>query len=313
MAYRNTFSALVGLAVPMIAIPAAAQSTPDIEGAVIQQGQITDLLRDEIGQGRAMPGDDGEIEGEAGVYVLTLNEIFFVGGSAGLGYAENPERSALSDGGSFLTSAGLTAGLQTRVAEQFDVGLRASVSGVEYLEAAAPSSRSISAALSAGMPLGDSPFYAGISAFGGYNFDGDFKGGTSFYGASASLGAGLPLGPATLLRPGIGVTRQWSGISENNSTSAAVSVSLLHQPAPQVTLAADAQVSRAWFDNFYEDVTFVERSDWSYSAGLSANWSPAEWFSVSASAGYEKRDSAFFISEYEGFETAIAMTVRHRF
>ena len=313
MKIQHSFAAILLASPALLANPAQAQIASDIEGAVIQQGQITDLLRDEGATGQILPGDNGEIAGEAGVYVLKLNEIFFVGASGGFGYAENPERTALNTSDSFYANAGVTAGVQTRLGETVDFGLRANVSGVEYFETNAPSSRSVVSSMAMGVPIGGTPLYASVNLFGGYNFDGDFEGGTGFYGASLAVNAGFPLGQRTLFRPGAGVTRQWSSISENNATTASVSATLLHQPAAQVTLGVEAQLGRVWFDNFYEDVIFVERRDWSYSGSVNADWTPVSWLSFGASAGYERRDSSFVISRYNGFEAAVSATVRHRF
>ena len=291
---------------------ALGQSDPAIEDAIVQQGQIADILRGQQ-QSAGQETDETEIDGEAGVYVLRVNGIFFIGANGGIGYSENPARIANNSGGSGFASAGVSAGVQTRINGAVDVGLRADLLGVEYFESNAPSSRSVAGSLAVGTNLGKSPLYASANFFGGFNFDRSFDDGVSFYGAGLSLGAGLLLGKRTLLRPGIGVTRQWSGISENNSTSATASLSLTHLATGSLTIGADLQVSRVWFDDFYEDVTAVPRNDWQYSAGLDANYAFTRWLSLNASAGYEKRDSSFFLSAYDGFETSLVLSARRRF
>ena len=92
-----------------------------------------------------------------------------------------------------------------------------------------------------------------------------------------------------------------------------MSFDLLHLVSEDVTVGASASVSRVWFDDFYEDVTFIERNDWQYGADVNASWSPNEWFSVTASVGYQKLDSAFFLSNYDGIEASLALAARKRF
>ena len=199
------------------------------------------------------------------------------------------------------------------VTEAVDFGVRANVSGLEYFSDFGPSSRNTSASVTVGTPIGGTPLYANASAFGGFNFDGDFENGVAFYGGSLSVNAALPIGQRTLIRPSIGVSRQWSEIEENNATSAAANVTVLHIVAPEVVVSADAFVNRTWFDNFFEDVIFVERRDWSYGGGASVSYRPNDWLSTSVSVGYERRDSSFFISEYEGFDASLSVSATLEF
>ena len=314
----TTVAALLGAGLAAFcALPASAQIDPGIEDAIVQQGQIEQVLRDQQAQGASPSADDGEIAGEAGVYVLRQNDVFLLGASTAIGYAENPQRTSASafgnSGGSGYAAAGISAGVQTRLGGSVDFGLRAGLSGVQYFDRQAPSSRSLVLSMASGAQLGDSPLYLGATLFGGKNFDEHFEQGVSFAGGTLALSAGLPLGRRTVLRPGLGVTRQWSGIAENDNTSVSASVSLLHVPAPGVALTLDAGVSRVWFDNFYEDVIFVERNDWQYSAAAGASYALTDWLSASAAVEYQNRDSTFFLSTYHGFEGSLMLTARHRF
>lgn len=299
----------------LVIVPGAAhaQAVPDIEGSITQGSQIDDIIRDQDQLGGQLSIGGNEIDGEAGIYVLTVNDIFFVGASAGVGYSSNPLRTIDDVGGSFSAEFAASAGVQTRLAESVDFGARVNVSGIEYSEQFAPSSRSASGVLNIGTAIAGTPLYVGITGFGGYNYDGSFEKGIAFYGASASLSAGFPLGQKTLLRPGLGVTRQWSETEENNSTSAAVSAEVIHAIAPRVTLSASARISRVWYDDFFEDVTFVERRDWQYGAGISGNYRISNALKVGVSVGYEKRDSTFFLSEYESFEASLLLSARLKF
>lgn len=293
--------------------PLYAQATPDIEESIIRGSQITDLVRDEGRVTGSLQTSDGEIDGEGSIYVLTVNEIFFVGATLGAGYSENPQRTSNPQGGSFLADASAIIGVQTRVAETVDFGLRASISGVEYKDAPEVSSRSVVATMSAGMPISNTPLYVSASGFGGFNYNSDFENSTSFYGTSLAVSAGFPISQRTIIRPSIGATRQWSEIEENNSYSLAASVGAVHFVTSEFSVGANAAVRHVWFDDFYEDVTFVARNDWQYSGDVNARWSPNDWLGVTASLGYQKRDSAFFLSSYDGFEASLVVSARKRF
>lgn len=292
---------------------AQAQSIPDIQGSITQGSQIAEIIREQDRIGPRLGDDGNEIDGEAGIYVLRVNEIFYVAGSYGLGYSENPVRTVNNPGDSFSANLAASAGVQTRIAEALDFGVRATVSGTEYGEAFAPSSRSVNGAINVGTQIGQSPIYIGVTAFGGLNYDGRFENGTAFYGVSGSLSAGLPVGKRTVIRPGLGVTRQWSEIEENNSVSGAASLEVSHAVTQKISVGASARITRTWFDNFFEDVTFVKRKDWQYGGGVNATYRVNDKISVGAAAGYETRDSSFFVSEYDSFEASLTFSARIRF
>lgn len=292
---------------------AHAQSAPDIEDAIMRQDQIVDALRNSQDQTTQGAVADEGLAGEAGVYVLKVNDIFVLASSVGSGYSENPQRISNGIGGSGFTTAAATAGIQTRLGETVDFGLRAGLSGVEYSDTQAPSSRSTMGTMNLGMPIAQTPFYANATFFGGYSFDKDFKNDVLFYGSALSVSGGFQLGERTILRPGIGVTRQWSKISENDSSSVSASVSVLHAVLPRFTVSADAQISRVWFDDFYEDVIYTSRRDWQYSASVSANYAFTDWLLLSGSVGYERRTSTFFLTTYQGLEASLALSGRYHF
>lgn len=291
-----------------------AQAGPDINDATIVGQQINAAVDRSLETGRPRGEEAGEtIDGEAGVFVLKVNEIFLISASTSLGFTTNPERTADSLGSSFYNDTALSAGIATVLGGKFDLGLSATLAGREFFEDFAPSNRTASGNLSLGTAIGNTPLYVGVTGFGGYNFERDFTRGTSFYGTSASLSAALPLGRRLLLRPGVGATRQWSGISENNSTSVSASIDALAALSPRVTASVRAAVVRRWYDDFYEDVTFVERVDMAYQLGAALAWRPAERVSLAINAGFEKQDSRFFLSDYDAFDAGIGVAFNLRF
>lgn len=293
---------------------ATAQSLPGVENAVIEGQQINDVV-DRATQRRdgALAAPITEIDGEAGVYVLRLNEIFQIAAAGGLGYTDNPQRTADNPGDSFYGDFAVSAGVATRLQDQLDVSLSASVGGREYFEDFGPSNRSASGTASIGTRIGNSPVYLSVIGFGGFNFDERFKQGISFYGFSGSVSASFPITPRLVVRPGIGLTRQWSGRSENTSASANASVDVFYALTPRLTSSLQIGVTHRRYDNFFEDVTFVERRDTRYAASASLAWTPMPQVSFIASAGYERQKSRFFLADYDALDTAATIAVRFRF
>jgi hypothetical protein len=88
---------------------------------------------------------------------------------------------------------------------------------------------------------------------------------------------------------------------------------VFRQVAPNVTATARGAVSRRRFDDFYEDVTFVARKDWSYAVKAAVTWQVARGTVVGASAGYERQDSTFFLATYGSYEGALLASLTMEF
>lgn len=310
---RRSLTAALTLAVAAVPNGALAQPIPDIQDAISRGGQIDEAIRAQEQLRPRGDMDDQAIGGEAGVYILTVNDIFYVGGAAGAGWMDNPLRTSDDVGGSGFANAAVTAGVQTRLGESVDAGLGLTLSGTEYFKDFAPSSRTLSTAANVGTRIGTSPFYVGITGFGGYSFDRHFKSSSGFYGANLSLSTAVPLGRKTLLRASVDGGRQMGDIKENDNWSAGGSVQLAHALGDRLTVGAEARATRNWFDDFYEDVTFVQRRDWDFGGNVNASYHITGWLGLTAAIGYQKRSSSFFLSAYDGFEGQVGLTVRKRF
>lgn len=302
---------LSALATPTFA---SAQATADITDA-IDQGTRIEAARDaqQFAQPENRLDEDEIIDGEAGIYVLKVNDIFYVAGGAGGGWSENPLRTSDDAGGSGFANAVLTAGVQTKIAEEFDFGASATISGIEYQEDFAPSSRSINGSAFVGRPIQGTPLYIGVNVYGGQSYDGNFNRGTWFYGANAQATLGKQIGDKTLARATVSGGRNENEISENNNWNAVFNAELTHFVSENVAVGVQARLTRTWFDDFFEDVTFAARQDWQYGGNVNLSWAPYQWLAVTGSLGYEQRDSDFFLSSYDGIEAAISVTTRKRF
>lgn len=290
-----------------------AQGIGDFESSIIQGDQIDQAILNQQQLGGQVRPDENAIDGEAGIYILNKNDIFYVGATAGFGYSENPLRTVDDIGDSFSFNAAGSTGVQTKLAEAVDFGLQVTVSGVEYFDDFAPSSRNINSSATVGTPIKNTPLYISATIFGGLNFDEDFEDGVEFIGGTAGIGAGIPIGKRTIFRPGVAVTRQWSATSDNNSTSANGTLGITHVLQPNLSISANARVTRTWFDDFFEDVTFVPRRDWQYGVTAVANYQASNNLSLGVSAGYSRRDSSFFISEFDSFDASLFVSARLRF
>ncbi len=298
-------------AAAIVAAPlASAQVQPPLEDIVVQ-GEILNRAIDQATGAARGEADDGdnEIAGEAGIYVLTINEIFFISGAAGLGHTTNPTRTAIDAGEDSYADFGASIGVSTRLGNAVDFSAALNVDGRDYFDTDEASSRSVSVTAAVGAPV-FGPVYGSLIAFGGYAFDGQFDNETSFHGLSANLSTNWKISDQLLLRPGVGVTQQWSDVSENKSLAATASLDALYVIAPEWVASARVSVSQRTYDDFYEDVTFVERED--TTAGISASlvWRPSRNMRISASLAYEDQDSSFFLSEFDAFDTSIGVSFR---
>lgn len=305
--------AVTAATITVLAPAAFAQVTPPIEDVVIQ-GEI---LNRSVGQAADAPrgagdGGDNEIDGEAGIYVLTVNDIFFISGNAGLGHSTNPTRTAADAGEDWYGALGASIGVATRLGGAVDFSAALNVDARDYFDSDAASSRGVSLSAAVGAPVWG-PVYGSLIAFGGYAFDHQFDNKTSFYGLSGNLSASWRLSDQVLLRPGIGVTQQWSGVQENNSLSATASLDALYVITPEWLASARVSISERTYDDFYEDVTFVEREDTMTGISAALVWRPKPNMNVSASIAYEDQDSSFFLSKFDAFDTGVGLSFRHAF
>jgi hypothetical protein len=302
-------AALLALAAPAAGF---AQAVPDLGEQVTQSEQLTrDIEQATLGRDRD-PDAGQEVDGESGIYVLTVNRIFQLSASAGTGWTDNPERTADDLGSSAFGDFALSAGIATRLGGKVDFGLFANAAGREFYESGRPSSRSTSATVSVGVPV-VGPVYASAIGFGGFSFDSDFENPTGFYGASGSLSATMRIADRLAVRPSIGATRQWSEIAENDSSQVAAAVDVLFAITPEVSASVRGTVYRRWYDDFYEDVTFVARRDTNVGIAASLAWRPTDGVAVVATLAWEDQDSRFFLADYQVFEGVAGLSLRLRF
>jgi len=292
---------------------AYAQVQPPLDDVVVQ-GEILNRAIGQAAGSLRIEGDerDNEIDGEAGIYVLTVNDIFFISGAATLGHTTNPTRTATDAGEDSYADLSASIGVSTRLGDAVDFSASFNVDGRDYFDADEASSRGVSVTAAVGAPV-FGPVYGSLIAFGGYAFDDQFDNETSFYGLSGNLSTSWKISDQLLLRPGVGVTQQWSDVPENNSLAATASLDAVYVIAPEWLASARISISERAYDDFYEDVTFVERED--TTAGISASlvWRPSRSMSVSASLAYEDQDSSFFLSEFDAFDTSVGVSFRHWF
>ncbi len=304
---------LVVVASPLgLGAPLAAQSLPDIGRAVTEGSQIEDAIARSTQRREGARDDEEAIDGEAGIYVLKKEDIFFVAANAGLAYSDNPLRTVDNVGGSGSNEAGLTVGMQTIVAGDIDLGASVNFETTRYFEDFAPSNNVASGALSAGTALGKTQLYLGLAAFGGWNLDSELKRPSSFHGASVQLSAPVPVSANLLLQPLLVASRVLSETQENDLYSVGGRLTATTRVGIAV-VSASVSATRFWYDNFYEDVTFVARRDWQYEAGLLAAVPVGRNVRLAASARFTRRDSSFFLSNYDSLDGGVAFSARWQF
>lgn len=312
---RTTLIKWLGLSALACLAPfaAIAQTANDLERAVTAGAQFeeTQQLLDEA-QGDATLG--GMIDGEAGVFILKKNEIFQLGAAIGAGYTDNPGRTLDTNAeDANFASLALTAGVNTRVAQKYDAGINVVVSGTEYDRSDAPSYRSAITNAYIGTPVLDGRVYISGNVSAGVSADKDFDDTTGFYSAGFNASTVHRITENIIVRPSLGIAQTWSEQEEQNNLAITALAQVVWQPADKWLVQGDISYSHRVYDDFFEDVTFVERKDDVIRAGIGVSRQLNDYVSLNANLDYTSQDSEFFISEYDAIDAGLNLRVSKRF
>lgn len=296
-----------------IAFGANAQTFDDVESAVTQGEQFNEALI-QSDRGTAPDEAGSEIDGEAGVFVLKKNKIFSVSAIVGAGYIDNPGRTLdLNAEGSASANFALSAAVNTRIAQQVDAGANIVLSGEEYERSGAPDSRNAVANVYAGQPFFDGNVYGSVSATYGLSMDGTFGSQTAFYGVSANAQTVRRIRDNMILRPAVSVARQWSEVSAQHNTSATVSADVIWALPNSFQATGGVSYTYRVYDDFFEDITFVERKDDVIRVSASVSRPLTRGVVGIASVSYVTQDSKFFLSEYDALNGGISLKLVKKF
>ena len=289
------------------------QSVKDLENAVTTGSQFEEaqVLLD----GNYKPLEEGNVlAGEPGVFILKKNEIFSLGAVADTGFSNNPGRTLdTNTNDAYYASLAVSAGVNTRIAGQYDTGFNLVASAIEYDRSDAPSNRNFVGNTYIGRAFMEGAFYISANATVGLTADNKFNRSTAFYATGVNISKIWNLSDKLFLRPAVSISRQWSGQSEQNNYASSVSTSLIWSIAPKWFVRGQLSYTYRTFDNFYEDVTFVKRVDHLIRAGINLSRQITENTNVSASLEFTKQNSSFFISEYTALDGGINIKFAKRF
>ncbi len=292
---------------------AFAQTANDLEGAVTQGSQFEDAQL-YLDKNRQQIETASTLKGEPGVFILRKVDIFSAGAAIGSGFSDNPGRTFDTNAeDSFYGSIALSAGVNTRIAGQYDAGINIVASGTEYDRGDAPSNRNLLTNAYVGRPILNGNLYISANASVGVNTDRKFNNGTMFYNTGLSGSTVRKLSDRIIVRPSVSVSRQWSGQSEQNNYAVTAATDVIWKPAQKWLVRGQVSYTHRIYDNFFEDVTFVERKDNLIRAGLSVSRQITDFADVSVSIDYTDQNSDFFLSAYNAFDVGASAKVTHRF
>lgn len=290
-----------------------AQVFDDIENAVTRGSQFNETLED-FSDRPVLDEDELTIDGEAGVYILKKNDIFAVGAILGAGYADNPSRTQDSDvDPSAAVQFALTAGIDTKINKQIDAGLNIGLSGTEYDKSGAPDNRNVFANAYLGKTFGDGEFFGSVSGSYGQAMNGTFNDGTGFYGLNASVTTIRPVSDRVIFRPRVTVSRQWSEVSEQENTSISADAGIVWAIASKWQVSGSISYTHRVYDDFFEDVTFVERKDDVWRASLGVARQINDKVAISGNITFVDQSSDFFLSEYDSLDGGLSLSLRRKF
>lgn len=296
-----------------IAATASAQTANDLENSVTTGSQFeqSQILSNEQ---RQRSEDATMLAGEPGVFILKKNEIFVLGAAVGTGYTDNPGRTLDTNAeGAFYGTLALSAGVNTRIAQEVDAGISVVASGVEYGRADAPSYRNVISNIYFGRGVWDNRIYVSSNTSIGFNFDREFNNSTTFYSTSINASTIQKITDNILYWPSVSVLRQWSGQSEQNNFTFSLSNLIIWRPAAKWTVRGHAGYSHRRYDDFFEDVTFVKRKDNQFRVGVGVSRQITQSVDASANFDYTNQRSSFFISEFEALDGGLTLKINKRF
>jgi len=292
---------------------AVAQTSSDLESAVTTGSQFDEALS--LSDQQRQDSEDAAIlEGEPGVFILRKNEIFVLGAAASSGFTTNPGRTLDTNAeDAYYGALAISAGINTRIAQQFDAGVSIVASGTEYDRGDAPSNRNVISNVYVGRAVFDGEFYVSANASVGINFDGDFNNSTAFYSTGVNISTMRKISDRVFFRPSLLAARQWSDQGEQNNYAFTAASEIIWAPAPKWLVRGHASYTHRRFDDFFEDVTFVKRKDHQFRVGAAVSRQITKSIDASASIDYTNQKSSFFISEYEAFDGGLSLKVSRRF
>ncbi|NHK28061.1 hypothetical protein FF098_009105 [Parvularcula flava] len=292
---------------------ASAQTINDLESAVTQGAQFEDAQR-QADQFRRPSEDEAMLDGEPGVFILRVNEIFHVGAAAGVGYSTNPGRTLdINAEESGFSNFALNAGINTVIGGHVEAGVNLVVSGTDYFRNNEIDNKNAIASAYVGTSVLDDRVYVTAGANYGTSGDGNFSDTTDFSGVSASASTVFQMRENVLLQPTLTVSRQFSQNEAQENIAVTAAVRAVWAPTENWRVSGEVTYTDRTYDNFYEDVTFVEREDEVWSAGLSVSRAIAPDLQVTASIGYTEQTSAFFLSEYDAVDGGLNLRLSKRF
>lgn len=307
--------AVIAMSMVCFAGHANAQDILDVETAVTQGSIFEDALS-QSDQQRQLRRDEAVIAGEPGVFVLNRNNIFNVGVTAGGGFSTNPfQTSQGEEETAAFGNVGLSAGVNTRIADKVDFGANLVGTLTEFESGDGPSNRNLifNSFVGKSVPVLGKQVYASLSGAVGVNTDEDFENPTTFTNLSLGVSSALKPIKTVIVQPSVAVSRQWSEVSEQDNFAVQTAVAVSWAIRPKWQVAGNVGYTYRSYDNFFEDVTLVARKDNVVSVGVSVARALPKNLRASVSFGYTNQDSRFFLSNYDGFTGGLRLNLRQKF
>lgn len=309
---KNIFLLFSFVVMQIAGMAVQAQTVNDISSAITQGAQfeqaqsVTDRTRRQ---------ETGEaLEGEPGIFILRKVDIYSAGAFLGAGYSSNPARTFNTNGkGSGFVSMGATAGVNTRIDSKYNAGVNLSMLGVQYVANDTLSNRNLILNSYIGQSVLDDLLYISTNVSLGYSMDDSFNHGTRFQQLGFSVSSVRQLTKNSVIRPTLSISRQWSAQKEQKNILFKLGGAIIWNPEPGIRASANLSYAYRLYDNFFEDVTFIERSDREYRASFVLSKPLSRRSDLSASIEYTRQASTFFLSGYTSFDGGIYARFTHRF
>lgn len=275
-----------------------------------QADRAVEQARDRLYSGRS--GED-EIGRNPGVFVLIERDIFSVGLDVGLGYSNEVDKGALQDAESGYTSVQFDIGVDTRIADSFDAGARLIASETLFHNDSTFDSAALLGSVYVSEAFFDRTLILTADATGGLNAGYDFDNPSAYINGSIRATRPIPLGQDIVLVPSVFASLIYAEQSEQDRWEAGASLRLIARLCDGLRLTLGGGVTYGEYDNFYEDVLFVNRKDTTAYASVGLEYAIDDNVSAFANLRYTNRTSTLDIVEYEETDASAMIGIKARF
>ena len=257
--------------------------------------------------------DEAILTGREDLVLLRERKLFSITGDIRESYTTNAFLTDRRVEDDFVTDAGLTFRVGTRIDQRFDVYAEGSVFGSRYAENEELDFNGLAGRAGVEMPIGDYRVGLAYQVTAAFDSDGFGDHLVTLHDIVLSANRIFVLDQDTALVPQVTVGRTFADPSDFELWFARGSVSLVHRFMPNLIGAIGPEIYYRAYDNYFENLTGESREDVGLRISAAIRWQPYDFLQVSAEASYVVNESTVGFNDYDAFGVAPMVRLTLRF